>query len=133
LLKGSIRAAAHPAVMVDERTEGQPPTSTAFFSADIRAGTIRAAAPLPGAHRPAYRLEVDFGASLGCRVSTAQLTTLYEPADLVGKQVMGVVNLPPKRVAGVQSEVLIVGVADESGAVVLVTPERRVPDGARLY
>jgi len=105
----------------------------AFAAVDIRTGTIASAEPLAGARKPAYRLTVDFGPEIGVRVSTAQLTVRYSTADLLGKQVLGVISLPPKRIAGVTSEVLVVGVADESGAVVLVVPESRVRDGSRLY
>jgi len=105
----------------------------AFGAVEIRAGTIVEAAPLAGARKPAFRLKIDFGPPIGARISTAALTERYAPETLVGKQVLAVVNLPAKRVAGVASEVLTLGVADESGAVVLVAPEARVPDGARLY
>jgi len=105
----------------------------AFSAIDIRTGTVRSAQPLAGARKPAYRLTVDFGPAIGVKTSTAQITERYAPEALVGKQVLGVVNLPPKRVAGVTSEVLIVGVSDEGGAVILVAPDLRVADGARLY
>jgi tRNA-binding protein len=105
----------------------------AFSALDIRTGTVRSAEPLEGARKPAYRLTVDFGPAIGVKTSTAQITERYAPDALVGKQVLGVVNLPPKRVAGVTSEVLIVGVGDEDGAVILVAPDSRVADGARLY
>jgi tRNA-binding protein len=104
----------------------------AFAALDIRTGTIVEASPLEGARKPAFRLRIDFGA-LGARTSTAQLSERYSPASLVGKQVLAVVNLPVKRIAGVASEVLTLGVADERGAVVLVAPDSRVPDGSRLY
>lgn len=105
----------------------------AFAALDIRAGTIAEVAPIEGARKPAYRLRIDFGAALGTRTSSAQLTRRYSPAELLGKQVLAVVNLPPKRIAGVTSEVLTLGVDDDEGAVILVAPETRVPDGARLY
>ena len=107
--------------------------SAAFAAVEIRTGTIREAAPIAGARKPAYRLRIDFGPALGMRTSSAQLTRRYSAAELVGKQVLGVVNLPVKRIAGVSSEVLTLGVDDENGAVVLVAPEARVPDGVRLY
>ena len=105
----------------------------AFDAVEIRAGTVVEAEPLAGARKPAYRLRIDFGQATGTKTSTAQLTRRYQASELVGKQVMAVVNLPVKRIAGVASEVLTLGVADEDGAVVLVVPEERVPDGARLY
>ena len=104
----------------------------AFAALDIRTGTIVEASPLEGARKPAFRLRIFFGA-LGARTSTAQLTERYSPESLVGKQVLAVLNLPVKRIAGVASEVLTLGVADERGAVVLVAPDSRVPDGSRLY
>jgi len=106
---------------------------TAFGAVEIRTGTIVEAGPLEGARKPAFRLKIDFGLPIGTRTSTAQLTERYAPNTLIGKQVLAVVNLPVKRIAGVASEVLTLGVADERGAVVLVVPEARVPDGARLY
>jgi tRNA-binding protein len=105
----------------------------AFGAVEIRAGTVLEAEPLAGARKPAYRLRIDFGPTTGTKTSTAQLTHRYRASELVGKQVMAVVNLPVKRIAGVASEVLALGVADENGAVVLVVPEARVPDGARLF
>jgi tRNA-binding protein len=108
-------------------------TSAAFAAVDIRTGTIVAADALEGARTPAYRLRVDFGAEIGERSSSARLVDRYAPADLVGKQVLGVVNLPPKRIAGFVSEALVLGVADDAGAVVLVAPETRVANGARLF
>lgn len=107
--------------------------SAAFAAVDIRTGTIVAAEKLEGARKPAYRLRIDFGSEIGERNSSARLVDRYAPVDLVGKQVLGVVNLPPKRIAGFVSEVLVLGVADDSGAVVLVAPETRVANGARLY
>ena len=105
----------------------------AFDAVEIRAGTVVEAEPLAGARKPAYRLRIDLGPATGTKTSTAQLTRRYQASELVGKQVMAVVNLPVKRIAGVASEVLTLGVEDENGAVVLVVPEARVPDGARLF
>jgi tRNA-binding protein len=105
----------------------------AFAALDIRTGTIVEAGLLAGARKPAFRLRIDLGAPLGTRTSTAQLTERYSPKSLIGKQVLAVVNLPVKRIAGVASEVLTLGVADEAGAVVLVAPDAKVPDGSRLY
>jgi tRNA-binding protein len=121
---------------VDELHETAGPATIAyddFAKVDIRAGTILSATPLAGARKPAFVLEVDFGAPLGIKRSSAQITIHYEPATLVGRQVAAVVNFPPKRIAGVTSEVLVLGFADAAGAVVLVEPTRGVPNGARLY
>ena len=104
-----------------------------FARLDIRCGTIVAAEPFPAARKPAYQLTIDFGAELGTRRSSAQVTALYHPEELIGRQVLAVVNLPPRRIAGFVSEVLVLGLPDENGAIVLVAPERGVPDGVRLY
>jgi tRNA-binding protein len=104
----------------------------AFSATEIRAGTVREAIPFPEARDPAYKLRIDFG-SHGMMWSSAQITDLYTVDQLVGRQVLAVTNLPPKRIAGFTSECLTLGVPDGNGAVVLVAPERTVPDGARLY
>lgn len=110
-----------------------PETSVdTFFTVDIRLGRIVTAAPLEGARKPAYKLEIDFG-PLGMRRSSAQLTDLYAPEQLVGRQVLAVVNFPPRRIAGFESQVLTLGVPDENGAVVLLAPERDAPLGGRVF
>ena len=105
----------------------------AFAALDIRVGTITRAEPFPEARKPAFRLWVDFGGELGTRASSAQLTRHYTPEGLVGRQVLGVVNLPPRRIGPVLSEVLVLGVPDADGEVVLIVPDRSVPQGGRLY
>jgi len=102
-----------------------------FLALDARVGTIVSAQVLRGARKPAFTLKIDFG-ELGTRTSSAQISELYETEDLVGLQVVAVVNLPPKRVAGLQSEVLVLAVGDGRGANVLLIPERPVPDGGRV-
>jgi len=104
----------------------------AFQSADIRVGTVVEARPFPEARIPAIKLRIDFG-PLGERWSSAQITDRYAPADLEGRQVLALVNVPVKRIAGFKSECLTLGVPDEEGAVVLVRPDAAVPPGARLY
>lgn len=104
-----------------------------FQRVDIRVGRILTAVSNPEARKPAYVLTVDFGAELGVKTSSAQLTVHYTPEQLVGRQVIAVVNFEPKRIAGVKSEVLVLGLPDEDGAVVLLQPTHDVPLGGRLY
>ena len=99
-----------------------------FHQLDIRVGRITHAQPARGTRRPAYRLTIDFG-PLGSRRSSAQLTDLYQPEELVGRWVVAVVNLPPKLVGGFSSEVLVLGAVDPEGKVVLLQPDRPVPPG----
>ncbi len=104
-----------------------------FDKVDIRAGTIVEAEPYPEARKPSIKLRIDFGAPLGIKKSSAQITKHYEPADLVGKQVMAVVNFPPRQIGKFMSEVLTLGFPDEEGEVVLGAIDKRVPDGGRLF
>ena len=104
-----------------------------FERVDIRVGTVRTCVPNEGARKPAYVLTVDFGPALGLKKTSAQLTALYRPEDLVGRQVAAVVNFPPKQIGTFLSEILVLGFPDENGAVVLIGPERKVPDGGKLY
>ena len=104
-----------------------------FARVEIRVGTIVDVQPLPKARKPAYGLTVDFGEAFGVRRSSAQIVPNYTPEALRGRQVLAVVNFPPKRIAGFESEVLVLGVDDAAGNVVLAALERPAPDGARLY
>lgn len=103
-----------------------------FERIEIRVGTVVDAAPFPEARKPAIKLWVDFGA-LGVRASSAQLTRHYTPDRLIGRQVLAVVNLPPRRIGPFLSEVLVLGVPDGEGGVVLIRPDFNVPDGGRLF
>ncbi len=103
-----------------------------FERIDLRVGRIVAAEPFPAARKPAYQLTIDFG-PLGTRRSSVQITQLYRLEDLPGRLVVAVVNFPPRRIAGFNSEVLVLGLPDADGNVVLLTPEREVPLGGRVF
>ena len=103
-----------------------------FEKVDIRVGQILEAAPLENARKPAYRLRIDFG-ELGIKKSSAQITVHYQPEELIGKRVLAVVNFEPRQIGKFLSEVLVLGLPDESGAVVLVTPDKDVPLGGKLF
>ncbi|URW75524.1 tRNA-binding protein [Sphingomonas donggukensis] len=104
-----------------------------FLAIDIRVGTIVEACDFPEARKPAYRLTIDFGPTIGCKASSAQITENYALADLIGRQVVAVVNFPPRQIGPTMSEVLTLGFPDAHGHVVLVTPSATVPNGGRLF
>jgi tRNA-binding protein len=113
-----------------------PPSRIAFddfLKIDVRVGTIVAAEPLSGARKPAIRLEIDFGPQIGVKKSSAQIARHYQAELLVGRQVAAVVNFPPRQIGKMMSEVLTLGFPDGDGEVVLIMPERAVPNGGRLY
>lgn len=104
-----------------------------FLKVDVRVGTIVDAQPFPEARRPAYKLWVDFGAPLGVKKTSAQITARYDLSELVGRQVAAVTNFPPKQIGKFMSEILVLGFPDADGEVVLVQPSLAVPNGGRLY
>jgi tRNA-binding protein len=103
-----------------------------FARLDIRAGTVSRCEPFPEARKRAYKLWIDFGPDVGVKASSARITDLYAPEDILGRQVLAVVNFPPRQVGPFRSEVLTLGVYVDGETVVLVGPERNVPNGARL-
>lgn len=103
-----------------------------FEAVELRVGTVVNAEQFPEARKPAYKITVDFGPEIGTRRSSAQITDLYAAEELIGKQIVGVVNFPPKQIGPMRSECLITGFYTEDGSVVLAMPERSVPNGAKL-
>jgi tRNA-binding protein len=111
----------------------EPISFDAFLKVDIRAGTVVDVQPFPEARKPAWKLRIDFGPEIGIKRSSAQITEHYAAEDLLGSKVAAVVNFPPRQIGPFMSEVLTVGFPDEVGRVVLVRPDRTVPNGARLF
>jgi len=106
---------------------------TDFEKVDVRVGRVVEAEPFPEARKPSMRLAIDFGSGIGVKRSSAQITAHYTPETIIGKQVVAVVNFPAKRIAGFKSEVLVLGVPDEGGTVILLAPDHEVRPGARMF
>jgi len=104
-----------------------------FLKIDIRVGRVIEAAPFPEARKPALKLVIDFGAEIGLKKSSAQITEHYNVDSLIGRQVMAVVNFPPRQIGPFMSEVLTLGLSDEEGHIILIGPDSEVPDGQRLH
>ncbi len=104
-----------------------------FLKVDIRVGKVLRAEPYPEARKPAIKMWIDFGDEIGERKTSAQVTAHYDPASLVGKQVMAVVNFPPRQIGRFMSEVLVLGLPDEDGEIVLIGPDSPVPKGGRMH
>lgn len=104
-----------------------------FLRVDVRVGTVLRAEPFPEARKPAIKLWIDFGPALGEKKTSAQITAHYQPETLIGRQVLAVVNFPPRQIGKFMSEVLVLGMPDENGEVVLVGPDHHVPLGGRLH
>ena len=104
-----------------------------FLKVDIRVGTVQQAEDYPEARKPALKLWIDFGPDIGVKKTSAQITAHYTPKDLIGRQVMAVVNFPPRQIGKFMSEVLVLGAADEQGGIVLVKPDTVVPNGQRMH
>lgn len=104
-----------------------------FMKVDIRTGRVVKAEPFPEARKPAIKVWIDFGDEIGVRKTSAQITVHYTPEALIGRQVMGVVNFPPRQIGRFMSEVLLLGLPDENGAIVLVGPDSETPSGGRMH
>ena len=119
--------------MSDAKPAAASITYDQFMTVDIRVGTVLEVEPFPEARKPSFKLKIDFGTGIGVKKSSAQITRHYTPQSLVGRQVAAVVNFPPRQIGKFMSEVLTLGFPDADGEVVLIGPERGVPNGGRLF
>ena len=119
--------------MTQQTDTAEPISFADFLKVDIRAGTIVGVEPFPEARKPAFKIWIDFGPEIGVKCSSAQITKHYKLDQLIGRQVMGVVNFPPRKIGPFKSEVLTLGVPDGEGDVVMIRPDFKVPDGGRLF
>jgi tRNA-binding protein len=119
--------------MADTEHAGDLASIEDFLKLDIRVGTVTRAEPFPEARKPAIKLWVDFGPELGERKSSAQITVHYTPEELVGRQVLAVVNFPPRQIGPIRSEILVLGVSDAQGAIILLAPDKPAPNGSRMH
>lgn len=119
--------------MDDNKAPTAPITFDDFMKVDIRVGTIIEAEPYPEARKPSYKLRIDFGPAVGIKRSSAQITVHYKAEQLVGRQVAAVVNFPPRQIGPFMSEVLTLGFPDGDGSVVMIAPDRPVPNGGKLF
>ena len=104
-----------------------------FLKVEVRVGRVLRVEPFPEAHKPAYKMWIDFGPVLGEKKTSAQITVHYSPEDLIGRQVAAVTNFPPRQIGPFMSEVLVLGFSDENGDIVLISPDRKVPEGERMH
>jgi len=111
----------------------EPIAFSDFMKVEIRVGTILEAEPFPEARKPALKLRIDFGPETGVKRSSAQITRHYLPEELIGRQVLAVINFPPRQIGPMMSEVLTLGIPDEDGEVVLIQPQQAVPNGGRMF
>ena len=118
---------------MDQTETTKPISIDDFLNVDVRVGTVLEAVDFPEARKPAYKLKIDFGGDIGVKKTSAQITAHYTPEMLIGRQVVAVVNFPPRQIGPFMSEVLTLGLPDENGNIVLLQPDSKVPNGGRMH